>query len=156
MLMSNYKILAFVRPHILSNSLPDANATSGITFPLLCLVAGFNDVCVCTYAYVSLHLMTIFLSQLLMYSCGGTRKFLVACLVLPLQYGCFLNWLSTTCLLLCVTSWYLLWQSFSCGPMHPPLSRSKLFYIFPLHFPNFCLSDLSFSCLLTSFVYIHS
>lgn len=33
----------------------------------------------------------VFSKQLLMFFCGGIRKFLPVYLVLPLQFGCFLN-----------------------------------------------------------------
>lgn len=37
------------------------------------------------------------LLQLLIYFCGETRRFLPGCLVLPLLFGCFLNWWNTIC-----------------------------------------------------------
>lgn len=67
------------------------------------------------------------LKQLRMCFCGGIRRFQLALLVLPLQYGSCSSWWSITSWPWSAMYWSSPLQSFSCGPMVPPSFTSKLF-----------------------------
>lgn len=61
-----------------------------------------------------------------MYSCGGTRKSLVQCLVWQLLSGFYLNYSSTTCSHWSATLRSLRYLYLSCGPMPRSSLTSEL------------------------------